>query len=266
MNNLNEIINKYQTLIREHNKDEGVVFTLIEFLTGIYKTELFLKDNIEIDEELLEKYVLEYCNGQSIQYITNEAYFLGRKFYVDNRVLIPRFETEEVVLKAIEIIKSNDITNVFEVGSGSGIIAITLNLECEVNVDSVDISSEALAVANKNNQDLNATVKFFPGNVLDDIEDKYEMIISNPPYIPCDGFVAKETLENEPHLALFGGTDGLDFYRKIIEDSKKLKDLKFIVFEIGFDQGSSLKELCNNVEIIRDINGNERIAIIDMRR
>lgn len=266
MNKTSELISKYQNIIKDCGRDESVIFTLIENLTGIYKAELFLKDNIEINEEVLAKHVKMYCNGQSLQYITNKAYFLGREFYVDENVLIPRFETEEVVLKAIEVIKQHDIKSVYEVGSGSGVIAITLNLECNVEVDSVDISVEALEVAKKNNDKLNAGVKFFPGNVLDNIEDKYEMIISNPPYIPVGGFVAEETLNNEPHLALFGGEDGLDFYRIIVEESKKLEKLKFIVFEIGFDQREKIENMHDNVSVIQDINGNDRIAIIDVRR
>lgn len=262
---MNRIISKYQSIIREYEKDETVVFTLIEYITGVYKTDLLLQ-GVEIDEDKLNELVMLYCNGKSVQYITNEAYFLGRNFYVDERVLIPRFETEEVVAHAINLIRDENIKTAFEVGSGSGVISITLNLECDLSIDSVDISKEALEVAKLNNDKLGANVNFFLGNILDGIEDKYELIISNPPYIPNDGYVAKETLENEPHLALYGGEDGLDFYREIINGAQKLSNLKYIVFEIGYNQGLRIRELAKKVEIIRDINGNDRIAVIDMRR
>ncbi|MFV0424626.1 MAG: peptide chain release factor N(5)-glutamine methyltransferase [Bacilli bacterium] len=266
MKKVNELINKYQNIIKKYEKDENVIFTLIEYLTGIYRSELFLKSDIEIDEALLKSYIDMYCSGKSIQYITNTAYFLGREFYVDENVLIPRFETEEVVLKAIEVIKKYDIKKIYEVGSGSGVIAITLNLECGVAIDSVDISPSAVSIAKKNNNNLRAKANFFLGNIMDGIEDQYEMIISNPPYIPNDGFVATETLENEPSLALFGGDDGLDFYRAIINDAVKLENIKFIVFEIGFNQRKAIEQLWRNTEIFQDINGNDRIAVLDMRR
>ncbi len=266
MTKVSSLISKYQNIIKSSNKDESVVFTFIEVLTGLYKSELFLQDAIDIDEEKLSSYVSRYCDGESVQYIINKSYFLGRDFYVDENVLIPRFETEEVVLKAIEVIKENDIKSVYEVGSGSGVIAITIQLETGVNVSSVDISKSALTVAKKNNDDLGSSVKFFLGNVLDEIKDEFEMIVSNPPYIPITGYVAEETLNNEPHIALYGGSDGLDFYREIIQKAKELQKLKFIVFEIGFDQGTSIQLLHENVEIIKDINGNDRIAVIDMRR
>lgn len=261
----NRIISKYQSIIREYKKDETVVFTLIEFITGVYKTELLL-NNVEIDESKLNELVMLYCNGKSVQYITNNAYFLGRNFFVDERVLIPRFETEEVVTHAINLIRENNLKNVYEVGSGSGVIAITLNLECDVNVDSVDISSEALDVAKMNNEKLGASVNFYLGNILENIDDKYDLIISNPPYIPNDGFVDQETLDNEPHLALYGGADGLDFYREIINGAKNLSNLKYIIFEIGYDQGLHIESMIDNVTIIRDINGHDRTAIIDLRR
>ncbi len=266
MKKVSSLISKYQKLIRECNRDENVIFTFIEYMTGKYKSELFLVETIDIDEEKLSEYISRYCNGESVQYIINSAYFLGRNFYVTEDVLIPRFETEEVVLKAIEIIKKNNIKSVYEVGSGSGVIAITIALETDSKVSSVDISSSALEVAKKNNMDLDSKVDFFLGNVLDEIKDEFEMIVSNPPYIPLSGYVAEETLNNEPHIALYGGDDGLDFYREIIEKSKDLKKLKYIVFEIGFDQGDSIKALHENVEISKDINGNDRIAVIDMRR
>ncbi len=265
MNNINDLIFKYQEMIKACNKDESVIFSLIEYITKLDKSQLLLATSINIDENLLSKYVSEYCNGKSLQYITNTSYFLSREFYVDNRVLIPRFETEEVVLKALEIIKEHNIKSVFEVGSGSGVIAISINLDGNVDVDSVDISEDALQVAKFNNEKHNASVNFYKGDLLFGVEDKYEMIISNPPYIPTSGYVASETLQNEPHLALFGGSDGLDFYRQIISQAKVLTKLKFIVFEIGFDQGEAIKALANDVSIFKDINGNDRIAVICIR-
>ncbi len=266
MTNVSDLVKKYQDKIRQANLDESVVYLFIEHLTGYYKTELMLVNDLKVDEKLLEVYVDSYCSGISAQYIINSAYFLGRKFYVDSNVLIPRFETEEVVLKAIEIIKENSIKSVCDVGCGSGVIAITLKLDCGIDVYATDISEEALRVAKKNSEMLKADVNYLHTNLLAGVEKSIEMIVSNPPYIPTKGYVAKETLDNEPHLALFGGDDGLDFYRNIIEGAKQFSNLKYIVFEIGFDQGEAIKKLSENVEIFDDINGNNRIVVITLGR
>ncbi len=266
MKAINDLIIKYQNVIRQYDKDESVIYLFIEHLTGKYKTDLLLEKYIAIDEDVLAQYVKAYCEGESVQYIINSANFYGRKFYVDNNVLIPRFETEEVVAKAIEVIKQHNIESVCDVGTGSGNIAITINLECGIEVVATDISMAALNVAKKNCQNLQAKVKFINGDLLTGVEDNIEMIISNPPYIPSDGYVHEETFNNEPHLALYGGDDGLVYYRKIIESAKDFKNLKFIVFEIGFDQGNQIKSLHENAKIYPDINGNDRIAVIDVRR
>lgn len=264
MKKTSELISYYTNVINSFELDESVLFLFLEKLTGLSRMDVLLNATIDVDEVVLSEMVESYCNGVSAQYLTNFQYFLGRKFYVNENVLIPRFETEEVVLSAIEIIKENNFTKVCDIGTGSGVIAISVSLECGINVDAVDISSDALDVAKKNCQSLNADVSFYEGNMLDPLlKNDYEVIISNPPYIPKDGYVAKETFENEPHLALFGGSDGMVFYREIVEKSRKFKNLKYIIFEIGYDQEELIKNLSlDNVEVRNDINGNPRIAII----
>ncbi|MFV0499936.1 MAG: HemK/PrmC family methyltransferase [Bacilli bacterium] len=265
MNNIHNLIRYYQKLLISKNRDENIIFHFLEYQTGLNKFELLTNCDYTIDEKLLGSHIREYINGKSAQYITNFTYFYTRKFYVDERVLIPRFETEEVVTCAINIINKHNLNVGLDVGSGSGNIAITLDLECQIDIDSVDISKDAITVAKKNNYDLNANVKFFVNDLLNNLKDKYDFIISNPPYIALEGFITNETRENEPHLALFGGEDGMDYYREIVNASKKLKKLKFIIFEIGFDQGASIQHLWKNINIIKDINGNDRVAILDMR-
>ncbi len=267
MSKVSELITKYTKVIRSYDRDENVLFWFLEDLTSLSKTALLTSDEVLVDEKHLERMVDLYCNGMSAQYILGYAYFYGRKFNVNSSVLIPRNETEEVVDVAIKLIKEDNLSKVCDIGCGSGVIAITVGCECDISVDAVDISSEALAVAKVNAKNLDANVCFYQGDMLNPVIDHdYEMIISNPPYIPTDGFVDSETFANEPHLALFGGSDGLDFYRKIINDSRAFSSLKYIVFEIGFDQGSQLQELCEyRVEIKKDINGNDRIAIIYLK-
>ncbi len=267
MKKVSELINNYSKIIRSFKKDESVLFWFIEDITGLSKSQLFMRENVDIDESKLSKMVKLYCDGKSAQYILGYSYFYGRKFIVNENVLIPRYETEEVVEVAIKIIKDNNLFKVCDLGCGSGVIAITIACECSVNVDAVDISSEALEVAKLNNNTYNSKVNFYEGNMVDPIIHKdYDIIVSNPPYIPTSGYVDKETLENEPSLALFGGDDGLDFYRMIISKCSCFKSLKYIVFEIGYNQGSLIKKLTNKkVEIIKDINNNDRIAIIYLK-
>ncbi len=184
--------------------------------------------------------------------------------------MIPRFETEEVVLEAINIIKEKGIKSVVDVGTGSGVIAISIDLETTSQVEAVDISSLALNVAIRNSEQLNSNVNFFENDMLSNLEDKcYEMIVSNPPYIAYDEFVAKDVLRNEPHLALFADDNGMRFYECIIDVASKMKCLKYIVFEIGSTQRDRIIKLAHKylncvVNVKKDINGCDRIAIIEI--
>ncbi len=264
MKKTSQVISYYTTHIAKYNKDCNVLFWFLEELSGLSKSQIIISEFLEIDFIKLDGMINDYCSGVSAQYILGYSYFLNRKFDVCNSVLIPRNETEEVVLCAIDLIKANNVTRVCEIGCGSGVIAISLSLECDICVDAVDISSDALSVSKTNCKKLNACVNFYKGNILDPIiKNDYEMIVSNPPYIPKQGYVDKETLENEPSIALFGGEDGLDFYREIIEKAKNFTSLKYIVFEIGFDQADAIRNIANcDVEIRKDINGNDRIMIL----
>ncbi len=270
MKKLSEIIDDSQAIIDKHNLDTSVIYMFIEAIYQLSRSEVILNIDKEVDEPKINEFVNRYVNGESPQYITGYQYFLGNKFEVTPDVLIPRFETEEVVLEAIEIINTKAIESVIDVGVGSGVIATTLALETDACVEGVDISTSALAVARSNANRLGAKVKFFENDLLDNVEDKYQMIISNPPYISFDDIlVSEEVRRNEPSLALYAKNDGCECYERILKTVESFKNVEVIVFEIGYNQAENIEKLAHKylkckVKTKKDINGNDRIIVIEI--
>ncbi len=187
--------------------------------------------------------------GEPVQYIVGNVDFYGYNFLVNKNVLIPRFETEELVDRTIKYIHKyfNNTLDIIDLGTGSGCIAITLNKELNCNVDAVDISLDALEVAQKNNEKNGAKVNFIEGNMLENISKKYDVIISNPPYISYDEEIEEIVKNNEPHLALYAENKGLYFYDKILSKARDcVKEKSLICFEIGYMQGSDILKLAHN--------------------
>lgn len=210
-------------------------------------------------------------NGEPIQYIIGNVNFYGNFFKVDKNVLIPRFETEELVEKTIKLIKENfnDKLDILDLCTGSGCIAITLNKELNSNVDASDISDDALALAIQNNKLNNTNVHFIHSDLFNNIEKKYDVIISNPPYISETEEIMDIVKNNEPHLALYASNDGLYFYEEILKNCLKfLKDKYLIAFEIGYLQGDQIKDIAYkyldniNVWIEKDLQGKDRFVFI----
>ncbi len=204
-----------------------------------------------------------------LQQILGYAYFFGNKYKVNSDVLIPRDETELLVKKALKIINENKLNDILEIGTGSGCIACSLAINSDTYVLGVDISSDALRVALENASTLNLNNKavFRKSDIYSKIHDneKFDVIISNPPYIPKGTPVQKE-VEFDPRLALFTeDSEGLEFYKKIILGAKKyLKDNGYILFECGVNQAGKIKRLLaesgfGNIEIEKDLAGIERI-------
>ena len=205
-----------------------------------------------------------------LAYIFGKTDFFGYNFIVDENVLIPRLDTEILIEKLIEEVKSrHNETSVLDIGTGSGAIAIILNKETNAKVMAVDISEKALEIAKKNAEINKAEVEFIHSDLFSNISGlKFDIIVSNPPYIETSVI---ETLDdevklNEPILALDGGEDGLDFYRKIVnEASKYLKNNGKLFFEIGYNQSESvsllMKAKFKNVCVIKDYLGNDRIVV-----
>lgn len=217
------------------------------------------------------------ADGEPLQYITGVQEFMGHKIKVTPAVLIPRQDTECVVEKAIEIAKENGCKEILDLCTGSGAIGISMAKELNhAKVVCSDVSEEAVKVAKENieSHGLGKTVEVKAGDLLEPFKGrfskkKFDMIISNPPYIPTKEIenLMTEVKDHEPMSALDGGDDGLDFYKKIIEDAKNhLKKKGVIVFEIGHNQRESVAQLLResgfrNVEVFDDLGGNPRTAI-----
>ncbi|MDO5650370.1 MAG: peptide chain release factor N(5)-glutamine methyltransferase, partial [Gallicola sp.] len=181
---------------------------------------------------------------------------------------IPRFDTENLVHEVIGISKSMDSPQILELGSGSGAIACTLAMEVKKSdVIGADISDDALKVCNINKERYKINnLNFIKSDLFKNVEGIYDIIFSNPPYIKSDEMsVLQREVKWEPELALDGGVDGLDFYKKIIKESPNhLKYGGYLFFEIGYDQGLSVKQLLldggfNKIEIIKDLQGFDRV-------
>lgn len=222
----------------------------------------------------LKEWINRRIQHEPLQYIIGQQDFYGRTFEVNPNVLIPRPETEllvEAVIKEADRIWPHQPLTVADIGTGSGAIAITLALEkTNWKVYAVDISQQALQVADQNADQLAANVTFYQGNLIMPIIENKQMIdilVSNPPYIPqseIEGLMP-EVKDYEPTLALAGGKDGLDYYRQILEQSQQvLKRPGLIAFEIGIHQSKAIEQLCNQsgadqVRVIPDYQGIPRI-------
>lgn len=232
----------------------------------------------EVEDEFI-KLMKKRAEGYPIQYILGEREFMGLDFYLEEGVLVPRPDTEILVEYIIDYINKNYKSKnikVLDLGIGSGAISLSIAHYCkDVFVYGIDISDIALKVANINKQRLNlSNVNFYKGDLFKaleglNLEGKFEIIASNPPYI------SKEEIEKldrtvkdfEPRLALDGGEDGLDFYRKITPESKKfLKNNGLLIYEIGYNQGEDVKALLisegfKEVSILKDLQGHDRVVL-----
>ena len=253
------------------DSDEIICHTL-----GIDRGRLLISGDDEISPEHLENAenrLTRLREGEPLQYILNSAFFYGREFYVDSRVLIPRFDTECAVEYAVKEMKNGG--TFADICTGSGCIGLTLLCECENTKGTLlDISEGALEVTGINGERLGVTDRFDAVH-FDVMSDecweklgKFDLIVSNPPYIPTEDIktLSAEVLR-EPRIALDGGADGMDFYRKITEKSRNHFNRGVnIIFEIGYDEGEKMKELANslglNCEIKCDINGLDRVALL----
>ena len=277
---LRELIRQSEAMLDEKDKDCNVAKVLFYHLAHKEPHQLYLMMDEEVDEELLKQFqdgMQRYMNGEPIQYINGKENFFSRDFIVNENVLIPRYETEELVenilYKIDDYFDDYSSIDLCDVGTGSGAIAITLALEePKLNVVATDISEEALEVAKANASELDAQVTFYQGDMLEpliDRQQKFDIFVSNPPYIPQDQEIESVVKDNEPHVALYGGNDGLYFYRKIFKDVRHvLKDRALLVFEMGFDQRELMSQAVEQYfpdtpyEIIKDINGKDRMLFI----
>lgn len=221
----------------------------------------------------IDEYVI---NKKPVQHILGYSYFFGYKMKVNEDVLIPRCETEELVgyvLSTYDDVFKGKKVDVVDVGTGSGAIAISLKKEePNMNMYATDISDKALKVAIENAENNDADVTFYQGDMLTPLIErnlKFDILVSNPPYIPTNEYVEDIVIKNEPQVALFGGDTGMNFYDIILKNAKKvLKEPSIIAFEHSYNKKLEMHELIkkyfpnSSFETIKDLSGKDRITII----
>lgn len=274
--NRRQAILKACLLLRRQDKEESLAKFLLMYMLD-ETTEQFsnkLSEELSVEQEnryfdLINKNINE---DTPLSHLVGFDYFYDRKFKVTKDVLSPRMETEELIYKVLEHIKKSkkDSFRILDLCTGSGIIAITLKkeiVEKYTEIVASDISEKALSIAIENANNNNANITFIKSDLFDNISGKFDLIISNPPYISYkDKITIKDSVLNyDPHLALFAEEDGIYFYRKIIENAVHyLSKDGVIFFEIGYDQKEKILELGKNNNFIttvyKDINDRDRIA------
>lgn len=277
---LYEVYKDSLTKLKNPDTDEISVRILLCHNNGIKSMSGFYihkNENIKNLPMFLKQFD-RFLKGEPIQYILGETEFLGYDFFVDKRVLIPRQETEEVVtqayLRALQEF-GDGVINVADICCGSGVMGITLAKKLKVRyLFMSDLSEDAIQVAKKNAKRNDVIANFFVGNACDELVKagaKVDLLVANPPYILNKAEVDKSVLEHEPHLALFADEE-LSVYKDIFEALPKIKNKKMLcVFEIGYDLREKLTKLLEKTVknatfgFVKDINGKERILILELR-
>lgn len=276
--NRRQAITKACLLLRRQGKEESLGRFLLMYMldesSQLFSNKLSEQLSKEIEEKyfsLIEKHIRE---DVPLSHLVGFEYFYDRKFKVTKDVLSPRMETEELIYKVVEYVKATKKNNlrILDLCTGSGIIAITLKIELDqslIDVVASDISEEAIKVAKENAQFHDATIKFIQSDIFDNIDEKFDIIVSNPPYIDRKDEVTMQdnVLKYDPHLALFAEEEGMYFYRNIVEKaSSYLNDNGVIFFEIGYDQKDKIIKLADmngySAEVYKDINGRDRMAFL----
>ncbi len=274
--NRRQAILKACLLLRRQDKEESLAKFLLMYMLDETSEQFSNKLSEELSVEQENRYfdlINKNINEDTpLSHLVGFDYFYNRKFKVTRDVLSPRMETEELIYKVLEYIKKSkkDSFKILDLCTGSGIIAITLKkeiVEKHTEIVASDISEKALSIAIENANNNNANITFIKSDLFDNISGKFDLIISNPPYISYkDKITIKDSVLNyDPHLALFAEEDGIYFYRKIIENAVHyLSKDGVIFFEIGYDQKDKILELGKNNNFIttvyKDINDRDRIA------
>ena len=258
---------KLEEIIRKIRETVNVPrISILKVLSQIMKKDLMEinYNDYEYSEEIVKIIEKHFYDNYPIEYITNEVKFLDYDYFIDERVLIPRIETEDLVLIAEKIIIENKINNVLDIGTGSGVIAVSMKKKCQkINMYASDISEKALEVAKINALKNKVEIEFFLGNSLEPIIpiiDKIEMIVSNPPYVESNYISINPSLKYEPSEALFAGKDGQSFFENFIKFEKYIKN-KIILFETTQFNILKTKNILNQIgktEILKDSFGIER--------
>ena len=276
--NRRQAITKACLLLRRQGKEESLARFLLMYMldesSQLFSNKLSEQLSKEIEEKyfsLIEKHIRE---DVPLSHLVGFEYFYDRKFKVTKDVLSPRMETEELIYKVVEYVKTTKKNNlrILDLCTGSGIIAITLKKELSqfsIDVVASDISKEALEVAKENAKTHTADIRFIQSDIFNNIDDKFDIIVSNPPYIDRKDEVTMEdnVLKYDPHLALFAEEEGMYFYRNITEQANSYLNANGVIFfEIGYDQKDKIVKLADmngyHAEVYKDINGRDRMAFL----
>lgn len=266
-------------LLKENNIDEPILKTRIILVNILSESKeyLIIHEKEELSKEVEELYIAniqKLCNDIPLQYIINRQEFMGLEFYVDENVLIPQPDTEILVEEVIDISKREGKKNILDLCTGSGAIGISIaNSISECNITLSDISKDALEVAKENciKHKVEDRVTIIQSDLFENIDEnnKFDIIVSNPPYIKTDVIkTLDKEVQNEPILALDGGEDGLKIYRRIINEAYKFLEIDgYLCLEIGYDQKDEVTRLIEQTgeyeEIYskKDLSGNDRVVI-----
>jgi release factor glutamine methyltransferase len=269
------------SFLADHNREAFAAEILMRHVLGnVSRTDMLMRLHDPISEEKYEELrvaVDRHVDGEPVQYITGREDFYGRTFSVNEEVLIPRPETEELVEHILTLISEHfpggEQVAVADIGTGSGAISVTMALENkDLKVYTVDIAKESIEVARGNARKLGAEVEFFHGDLLKPFIDKnikLDAVVSNPPYIPDREIAVLDTIvkDKEPMRALSGGEDGYDFYRRFMEELPLvLKERALIGFEVGAGQGATVASMLKDtfpaatVYVKYDISGKDRMV------
>lgn len=274
-----DILKYGKNLLFENGIEPREARLLLAYSMGISADDLI--KYVECNEEEYEKYITSLkkrIEGVPYAYITGHKEFMKLDFKVNENTLIPREDTEILVQEAMNRVQNmlkNDISHysqkirILDLCTGSGCIAIALaKYVPEVNIDASDISKEALRVASENATNNDVQINFIASNLFERINEKYDLIVSNPPYIVSELIPSlQKEVQHEPHIALDGGKDGLDFYKKIVNEAiMHLNSNGYVIFEIGYDQGQTVANILENmgyenIEVIQDYGGNDRVVL-----
>lgn len=271
-----KLIENAKKKIDLNSLEHRAIYLFLQDILNVDKTRILMMKDDFVEDSILEKFsemLADYIiDEKPIEYILGYTYFYGNKIKVNSCVLIPRDETEELVEKSLSYIKKGD--RVLDLCTGSGAIAISLKKEIkDIEVVASDISGEALSVAKDNAKSNDCDIKFIKGDLIEPFlitGEKFDVIVCNPPYI-SKNYEINNIVKHEPSLALFADNDGLANYETIIKNlNKVLNRFGVILFEIGYDQDKSIKDICNkylnNYEVssYKDISGNDRMVVIKL--
>ena len=275
--NIKQALEEVKNILKSNNFEDSNIIAK-ELLSYVLKKDrVYLTINSDTaltDTEYAEftKYIEQIIDGKPLQYITQKQEFMGMDFFVNEDVLIPQPDTEILVETVLDICKryGNQSLRILDLCTGSGAIAISLSKILNTQVFASDVSTKALEVAEKNNVLNNSKVEFIESNLFEQINgEKFDIIVSNPPYIKNEEIKSlSKQVQNEPYIALAGGEDGLDFYRKIIDEAyKHINENGYLCLEIGYYQKEDLIKLIKQNEnyeyenCIKDLSNNDRCII-----